>query len=154
MSNINKTDLSQGVANNNNQVVVPPEQLKYADLLLYGSWTGIVILAVTFVLYVSGVLNSFVEPSTMPQYWGLKASEYLHMTNMSTGWKAMGMINHGDILSMVGILWLAALTIIGYAVILLPAYLKRKDSLYLTIVVVEVLVLVLAASGILTVGAH
>ncbi|MCL6560392.1 MAG: hypothetical protein K6U74_16675, partial [Firmicutes bacterium] len=37
------------------KVEVAPEQLRYANLLLYGCWAGIAVLAVTFALYMTGV---------------------------------------------------------------------------------------------------
>jgi hypothetical protein len=43
---------------------------------------------------------------------------------------------------------------VGYLVLLLPAYIRKKDLSYAAIVTVEILVLTLAASGILKVGAH
>jgi hypothetical protein len=49
--------------------------------------------------------------------------------------------------------WLGALTVIGYF-ILFPAYLRKKDNIYSTIVAVEVVVLTLAASGLLGSGGH
>jgi hypothetical protein len=135
------------------KVEVAPEQIRYANLLLYGSWSGIVILAITFTLYVFGFMHSYVDPAVMPQYWGMKASAYLEATNSPHGWDWLGMIGYGDFLSLIGIAFLGLMTIIGY-LILLPAYIAKKDKIYSTIVIVEVLVLVLAASGILKSGGH
>ena len=49
--------------------------------------------------------------------------------------------------------FLASLTVVGYLV-LLPAYVRRRDVAYAIIAVSEIVVLVLAASGILSVGGH
>jgi len=136
------------------KVEVAPEQVKYANLLLYCSWGGIAILAVTFVLYLSGMVGSFIPPSQMPQYWGMSAHELLAATGAPSGWGWLTMINRGDYMSLIGIALLAALTIFGYLTLLLPAYLKKKDIHYTAIVVAEILVLTLAASGILKVGGH
>jgi len=135
------------------KVEVAPEQLKYANLLLYGSWTGIAVLAATFFLYMTGTMSSFIPPSQMPQYWGMKASEYLTATGAPHGWGWISMIGHGDYLNLMGIAFLGSLTLVGF-LILLPAYLAKKDSIYTAIVAVEILVLTLAASGILKVGGH
>ncbi|MHB8155858.1 MAG: DUF1634 domain-containing protein [Desulfocucumaceae bacterium] len=135
------------------KVEVPPEQLKYANLLLYGSWTGIAILLVTFVLYIGKIVPSYVDPSAMPQYWGMKASEFLLATHAPHGWGWLSMVGYGDFLTLIGIAFLSLLTVVGY-LILLPAYLAKKDKIYSAIVIVEVLVLLLAASGILKSGGH
>lgn len=135
------------------KVEVAPEQLKYATLLMYGSWAGIAILALTFTLYISGMVSSYVPPSQMQQYWGMKASDYLAATGAPHGWGWLSMVGFGDYMNLIGIALLGGLTVIGYF-ILLPAYLAKKDKIYATIVVTEILVLSLAASGILKVGAH
>lgn len=132
---------------------VAPEQIKYANLLLYGSWAGIAILAVAFLLYAAGIVPSFIDPSLMPQYWGMKASAYLEATRAPHGWGWLGMLKYGDFMTLIGIAWLGALTVIGY-LILLPSYLRKKDNIYSAIVVTEIVVLVVAASGILGTAGH
>ncbi len=57
----------------------------------------------------------------------------------------------GDYLNFVGIALLAAVTIVCYIGIL-PNLFRKKDWIYATIAVLEVLILVLAASGIVAVG--
>lgn len=136
------------------KVDVPPEQINYANMLLYCSWAGIAMLAITFLVYISGILKPFIPPGEMPHYWGLSAHEFLVETGAPVGWGWLGMLGYGDFINLVGIAFLALLTIIGYLFLLLPAYLRKKDIHYATIVTVEILVLTLAASGILVVGAH
>lgn len=135
------------------RIEIPQEQIKYANLLLYGAWSGIAILAVTFMLYMTGLLKAFIHPAQMSQYWGMRASDYLHAANVPTGWGWLNMIGYGDFLNYIGIALLALLTIGGY-LILLPAYLKKKDMAYVGIVITEIVVLSVAASGILGVGGH
>jgi len=136
------------------KVEIPQEQIKYANLLLYCSWAGIGMLAITFILYVTGIMGAYIPASEMPQYWGLSAHEYLVETGVPAGWGWLTLIGYGDFINLIGIAFLALLTIVGYLTLLLPAYLRKKDTTYATIVVVEIAVLVLAASGILKVGAH
>lgn len=135
------------------RVEVAPEQIKYANLLLYGSWAGIAVLAVTFLLYATGIMPSYIDPAMMQQYWGMKSSAYLEAAKVPHGWGWLGMLGYGDFLSLIGVAWLGVLTVIGY-LILLPAYIRKKDNIYSAIVIVEVFVLVLAASGILGSGGH
>lgn len=135
-------------------VTIPVEQIKYANLLLYGAWSGIAMLAMSFIAYMLGLTKPFVEPSKMPDYWGMKVTDYVAQTGAPTGWQWFSMVGHGDYMNMLGIAFLAGLTIVGYTTLLLPAYLRKKDITYASIVGVEILVLVLAASGILAVGGH
>lgn len=135
------------------RIEVPQEQIKYANLLLYGAWSGIAILAVTFFMYMSGFMKAFVDPSQVPQYWGMKVSDYLHATNSPHGWAWLKMTGYGDFVNFIGISLLGLLTIGGY-LILLPAYLKKKDRAYVAIVITELVVLSVAASGILGVSGH
>jgi len=136
------------------KVSVPPEQLAYANMLLYCSWAGIGMLALTFLIYMSGILTPFIPASEMPLYWGMSAHDFLVETGAPIGWGWLGMLGYGDFINLVGIAFLALLTIVGYLILLLPAYLRKKDIAYASIVVVEIVVLTLAASGVLAVGAH
>lgn len=102
-------------------IEVAPEQIKYANLLLYCSWAGIAILAVTFALYLSGIAGSFIPPSQMPQYWGMSAHELLETTGAPSGWGWLTLVGQGDYMNLIGIAFLALLTIVGYLALLLPA---------------------------------
>lgn len=135
------------------RVSVAPEQLKYANLLLYGAWSGIAMLAISFCLYMTGILSSYVPPQEVQKYWGMKASQYLAAVGAPHGWGWLKMVGYGDYLNLIGIAFLGSLTVVGY-LILLPAYLAKKDVPYSVIVTAEILILTLAASGILKVGGH
>ena len=77
--------------------------------------------------------------------------DFLHMEHPPTGWAWVGMLDKGDFLNFVGIAILAGVTILCYLAIV-PTLLRKKDNAYLAMALVEVLVLALAASGILAVG--
>ena len=59
----------------------------------------------------------------------------------------------GYYLNFIGIAMLAGLTILCYLVIL-PILIKKKDTPYVIIAIIEIAVLVLAASGLLKTGGH
>jgi hypothetical protein len=63
------------------------------------------------------------------------------------------MLGKGDFLNFIGIAFLAGVTIICFFPII-PIFLKKKDKVYAALAVVEILVLVLAASGLLKSGGH
>lgn len=129
------------------------EQVAYADLLSYGAMTGLATLVITFVLYVGRVLEPVVPIEKLPEYWGMKAKDYMHQAHLPHGWGWVPLAGHGDFLNFVGIVMLSGLTIVCYLAIL-PILVRKKDTAYVIIAIVEVAILVLAASGILTAGGH
>jgi len=129
------------------------EQMVYAKILNVGMFLGLAIIVVTFVLYMSGILSSFIPPQEIPNYWGMKSKDFIHTLQAPTGWGWVDMIGKGDYLNFVGIALLAGLSIICYLVIL-PILMKKKDIPYTVIAIIEVAVLALAASGILKSGGH
>jgi hypothetical protein len=131
----------------------PPEQLTYANLLFYGSWGAIAILFITFGVYVSGIFESYIPINEVSQYWSMPVSQYVHEANIPIGWGWAALIGKGDFLNFVGIVLLAGMTIVCYIVIL-PYYLKEKDIPYVVLIILEVLILCLGASGLLGTGGH
>ncbi len=129
------------------------EQLAYARVLNIMMLLGLAVMVITLIIYLSGVLSSFIPPQDIPKYWGMKSKDFIHMFHAPTGWAWLAMINKADYLNFVGIALLAGLTILCYLVIL-PILIRKKDTPYVVIAIVEVLVLALAASGILKSGGH
>ena len=136
------------------------EQLLYAKILAIGMYLGLGTLLVTFTLYVTGIMAPAVPIEELPNYWTLSAHDYLvainndflHRESIVVGWGWVAVLNMGDYLNFVGIALLALVTIVCYLGIL-PTLFRKKDWVYGAIAVLEVLVLALAASGIVT-GGH
>jgi hypothetical protein len=129
------------------------EQMAYAKILNIGMFLGLALIVVTFIIYISGILSSFIPPQEIPKYWTMKSGDFIHSLGAPTGWGWTAMICKGDYLNFVGIALLAGLTILCYLVIL-PILMRKKDIPYVVIAIIEVAVLVLAASGILKSGGH
>ena len=135
------------------------EQLLYARVLEIGMYIGLVILFVTFGVYVSGIMAPAVPLDQVSSYWHLPVHEYLetvnqshlHMAHPPTGWAWLTLLGKGDFLNFIGIAILGGITIICYLAIV-PTLIRKKDNAYLAMTLLEVLVLSLAASGILAVG--
>ena len=127
------------------------EQLLYARILDKGMKIGLLILVVTFSLYVFGVLQPHVPVNDLPKYWSMSVSEYLDATGLETGWAWLGNLGKGDLLNFLGIAFLSGVTIVCYLSIV-PGLLRKKDTAYVVLALVEVAILVLAASGILKSG--
>jgi hypothetical protein len=130
-----------------------PEQIRYADLLFYGCWGGLLLLTVTYSLYAFGVMAPHIPLTEVSNYWGMSVNEYLHVAHVPAGWGWTSMVGKGDFLNFIGVAFLAGLTIIGYLT-LIPAYWKKNDKIFVVICTLEVLVLSLAASGILGSAGH
>jgi hypothetical protein len=129
------------------------EQMAYAGVLNIGMWLGLAILVITFFIYLSGALPSFVPIDDLPKYWTMRVHDYNHELHAPTGWGWTALVGKGDYLNFVGIAMLSGLTILCYMVIL-PILIRKKDTAYVMIAIVEILVLSLAASGLLKVGGH
>jgi len=128
-------------------VEVSPEQNRYADILLVCSWVGIVVMVITFILYMAGLFHPLVKPSDMPLYWGLNVHKYLEVTHSPSGWSWLVLINHSDYLNLVGLAFLGIVSVLGY-ISLLINYLHKKDLPYIIMVALEIIVIASAASGI------
>src|SRR4030066_1519236 len=124
------------------------EQIAYANILNIGMILGLVIIIITFLVYMFRILPSFVSPKEIPNYWGMASKDFIHTLSAPTGWGWVSFVNKGDYLNFVGIAFLAGLTILCYLVIL-PILIRKKDTPFIIIAILEVAVLALAASGIL-----
>lgn len=129
------------------------EQIAYAKLLDIGMKLGLLSLIITFIVYVFGILTPHVPVNLLPQYWTMPVKTYLHETGIPHGWAWLSMIGKGDILNFTGIAFLAGVTILCY-IRIIPILFRKKDNIYGVLAIVEVLVLVLAASGLLKSGGH
>ncbi|MBI1811900.1 MAG: hypothetical protein HY035_00305 [Nitrospirae bacterium] len=140
---------------------VSEEQLAYAGVLNSGMWIGLALLIVFFIVYISGLLPSYIPigdlsktpPGSKIAYWSMRAHDFNQAFNVPTGWGWIKLAGNGDYLNFVGIAMLGGLSILCYLVIL-PILIRKKDTSYVVIAALEVAVLLLAASGILKAGGH
>jgi hypothetical protein len=128
------------------------EASRYAHLLDWGTRVGVVALLLSFAAYLFGILQPHVPLEHLPAVWNLPVDEYLKSTNSPTGWGWLAFIHKGDFSNLIGISLLAGCSLPALLG-LIPLYLQRRDHVYAGICAVVVLVLVLAASGVLT-GGH
>jgi hypothetical protein len=133
-------------------VVQPPEQLRYARLLDWGTRLGLVVLVLSFASYVLGLAESHVPVDRLPELWVHPVGRYLELTQSPTGWGWLALIHRGDVAGLAGIAILAGCSLVCLLA-LVPLYLKRGDKAFAVLCVAEVAVVLLAASGVLT-GGH
>jgi len=137
------------------------EQLQYAAILEKGMYIGLALMFITFALYVLGIMPSIVPLSEISTYWSTPVHEYLvavntnflHWEHLPTGWSWVKLIGYGDFLNFLPIAILAGVTVLCYLVII-PGLFARKDTAMAFMAITEVLILTLAASGLLAVGGH
>ena len=129
------------------------DQIIYANLLIIGVWAGIVILLVTYSIYLLEILPAHVNRSTIPTVWDKGVAEYLEITRSPHGWGWVSLLAKGDFLNYIGFTLLGLMTLLCF-VVLLRGYLRQKNWIFSIIAFLEILVLTVAASGILGSGGH
>ncbi|MDE2342586.1 MAG: DUF1634 domain-containing protein [Betaproteobacteria bacterium] len=125
----------------------PPEERRYAQVLHWGSLAGFVLLVVSFLLYVTGTLQPQAPLDQLPRLWKLSTADYLAATHGSGGWHWITTLDKGDSLSLLGIALLSACPLASIAAVI-PVYLRQKNYIYATLCVLNVMVLLYAASGV------
>jgi hypothetical protein len=130
---------------------VTPEQLAYADTLEAGLAFGSYFLVGMFALYVFGISTPKVPLSELTANWSLPAERYALLVGVGTGWDWLKLAHYGDYMNFVGIAFIASVTAACY-LRLLPISLRTKHRSFSAILLLEIVVMSLAASGLLTVG--
>jgi len=129
-----------------------PEALRYAALLEWGTRVGLVLLLLSFGAYVSGWYVPHVPLERLPSLWGLPVNTFHEMARTPQSWDWELILRHGDHANMVGIGVLAACSL-PPLLALIPLFLKQRNGVvYAAICGLEALVLMLAASGVLSSG--
>jgi len=129
------------------------DQIIYANLLVIGVWTGIAIMLVTYSIYMFELLPVHVDTSFIPKVWNKGVGEYLEITHSPHGWGWVSLLAKGDFLNYIGFVLLGLMTLLCF-IVLLRGYLRQKNWIFSIIAFLEILVLTLAASGILGTGGH
>ncbi len=130
-----------------------PEQEFYATILFFGSWIGIFLMITTYFIYIFKILPPHIPIQDVINNWHLPADEFVKKLKLPEGWGWVSFLGNGDYFNFLGIALMGALTIICFFSLVF-AYFAKKDKIYFTVACVEILVLILAASGILGTGGH
>ncbi len=129
------------------------EQVLYAKILNIGMLIGLIGLVVAFIIYSTGILEPLIPLEKVQSYWILSVHEYLEQSGIQAGWAWFGNLQFGDMLNFLPIAFLSLLTIVCYIAIL-PGLIRKKDTAFVVIAILEIIVLAVAASGILGTGGH
>ena len=138
---------------NRTSIYVSKEQILYARILNKGMLIGLVSLIIIFIIYCGGIIEPFIPMQKVETYWIVSVHEYLEGSGMQPGWAWFGNLQYSDMLNYLPIAFLSLLTIICYIAII-PGFIRRKEKTYVIILIVEILVLIIAASGILGTSSH
>lgn len=130
-----------------------PYQETYGNLLHLFTNVSLAILTVTFVLYLFGILEPVIPTEELPNYWKLSLDEFMKVSGAPTGWSWTGYLNKGDYVNFIGIAVMAGATGVCYLVVLFKA-LADKRMLFVSFLVIELALITLAASNILSSGGH
>lgn len=126
-------------------------QRHYARWLRRGTWVGVVVLVAGFAAYLLGVAPH-VPIEQLPAIWERPASEYLRHASLSPGWSWAALLHRTDMMVVAGVGLLASCSIVSLAAAFY-AFRKNGERAFAIICVVQILVLLLAASGVLA-GGH
>lgn len=127
------------------------EQRVYAGWLDAGTKIGFVALVATFFVYVFELVPPGIPLEHLPRYWHLPVDEFIRRTGAPTGWTWVARLGEGDLLNFVGVAILAFVTLACYARVL-PLFVRARDRVFAAICVAEIVVLVVAASGLVGAG--
>lgn len=123
-------------------------ELTYARWLAWGTRVAFATLIAGFALYVLGVLEPLVDHASVVRLWRVSVGEYIAATGAPTGWSWLRYLGKGDYLNLLAVALLCLITVVCYARVL-PLLLKT-DRVYAAIAAAQILVLLVAASGLLS----
>jgi lipoprotein signal peptidase len=147
------------MAEPNIQATATGEQILYANILEKGMYVGLLLLFITFALYVFGIMTPVIPLDQVANYWTTSAhdylvainNEFLHWDHLPLGWAWFSLLSKGDFLNFLPIAILSGVTIMCYLAIV-PGLFRRGDTAYAVMAIAEAVILAAAASGLLAVG--
>jgi hypothetical protein len=121
----------------------------YARVLDVVSAVALVLVVAAFVLYVTGLLPARVTPERAAESWHLSAAEMRARGGSVGRWQGMLPLSAGDAFSLATLALLASGSLLCLLRIL-PVLVRTRRRALAAVVAMEIAILVLAASGILT----
>ncbi len=124
--------------------------------LIYARWLGwcsrvaLAVLIGSFLLYLSGA-EPLVPLERLPDLWRLPVGEYVAATGAPTGWGWVCRLAFGDYANMLGVALLCLVTAVCYLRVV-PGFFGHGERALGVLAVLQVMVLVAAASGLFAAG--
>jgi hypothetical protein len=126
--------------------MVPVEDQICARWLEVGTRIAFGIVLLTFAVYVLRILDPLVPLPQLVHLWQLPVDPFVAATGAPTGWGWLRLLGKGDYLNLLGIAVFVLVTIAAYAR-LVPLFLQAGKRAQALFAVLQVLVLLAAASG-------
>ena len=114
---------------------------RWLDALTYIAFA---FAAVALALYLTGVLAPFVSPQALVELWRLPVDQYLARAGAPSGWGWLALAGRGDYLNLAAVCLFALISLVCCARVI-PAFLRRGESLHAALAAAQVLVLLVAA---------
>ncbi len=115
------------------------------------SVTGLIIITLSFVIYILNLLPQRVPIETVTQNWHLSSREFIEKLELDNGWNWIGSLRNSDVLCLASIVFMAIGTPVSIATVS-GVFFLRGNRHYGVIAFLQFLVLCFAASGIAGVG--
>lgn len=122
--------------------------LLYARALRIGTALALALIACETFAYLTGIVSPYVPLEALPSVWGLPMKDFLAAANVPAGWGWVALAGRGDYQNFIGIAVLASVTIACH-VRLLAHFLERRDRIFAALAAAQILVVLVAASGLL-----
>ena len=120
--------------------------LTYARWIDIWSRLALAVLLASFAAYLLGLFEPLIALERLPALWRLSADRFVAESGAPVGWGWLGHLGQSDYLNFAGIALLATGTLVAYARLLVWLA-RRGERLFAALVLAQVLVLVIAASG-------
>ena len=122
-------------------------QKTFARWVNAGTRIALAMLVVGYAAYVTGLLQAHLQPDALAKLWHLPLKDYLAASGAPTGWSWVELAHRGDYINYLGIGLLCTIVMLAY-VRVLPMLVKSARA-HALIAVLELVVLLAAASGLL-----
>ena len=123
----------------------------YATLLKRFTMASMIFLAISFAIYIFQWIPSYIDIDKMGELIRLRSADYRVAANGPTGWAWLNLIGYSDYLSFMAIAFISGVSVFVYF-ILVHVFWRCKDYIYTSIAVIQILIFLLAASGIVNSG--
>lgn len=130
-----------------------PQQEAYGNLLQILVNISLVMIITSFLVYLGGFLDPLIPITDLPSKWSLPLNEFIAATGSPTGWSWTALVSKGDYLNLVGIAFMGAASGVCYLVMLV-SFIKAKNNIATVVAIIELFLIALAASNIMSVGGH
>ena len=124
-------------------------QRHYAKWLKGTTQVAVMLLLAAYAAYVFRLVPSHVPIEQLPDLWTLSSADYLARTGAKPGWGWTAFIAQGDMLVLAAIAILISSSILCLAAIV-PLFRKGGEKVFVAICILQIVVLVVAASGALS----